>query len=61
MYNSILALVFRVFKERGEKEATRKKRSLLASLDFESKIAMHWPFLRAFRTTFKVCSSKLCV
>jgi len=44
MYNSLLALVFRVFKERGEKEATRKRRSISASLDFESKIAMHRPF-----------------
>jgi hypothetical protein len=61
MYNSLLALVFRVFKERGEKEATRKKRSISASLDFESKIAMHRPFLRACRTKLKVCSSILCV
>jgi hypothetical protein len=41
MYISPLALVLRVLRERGEREAVGKKRLILASLDFKSKITMH--------------------
>jgi hypothetical protein len=41
MYNLPLALVFKVLRERGEKEAVGKKRLVLASLDSKSIIAMH--------------------
>jgi hypothetical protein len=61
MYNSLPALVFKVLKERGEKEVVGKKRLILASLDSKSKIAMHWPFFRASRVALKVCSSILHV
>jgi hypothetical protein len=60
MYNSLLVLVLKVFKERGEKEVG-KKMLVLTSLDFEFRIAMHWPFLRASRVALKVCSSILRV
>jgi len=59
MYNSPHALVLKVLREKGERKATRKKRLVLASLDFKSKITVHWLFLRASRATFKACSSIL--
>jgi len=55
MYNSLLALILKVLKERGEKEVVGKKRSVSASLDSKSRIAMHWPFLKASR----VCTQSL--
>jgi hypothetical protein len=61
MYSSFLVLILKVLKERGEKRILGKKRLVLASLDFESKIAMHWPFLRASRVALQVCFSILCV
>ncbi len=61
MYNSPLALVLWVLRERGKIKVATKKRSILTSLDSKSKIAMHWPFLMAFRATLKACSSILCV
>jgi len=59
MYNSPNALVLKVFKERGEKKVVGKKRSVLASLDSESRIAMHFLFLEVSRTTLKACSPYL--
>jgi hypothetical protein len=61
MYNSLLALVLKVLKERGEKEVVKKKRSISASLDSKSTIAMLWPFPKAFKVALKVCSSILHV
>jgi hypothetical protein len=60
MYSSLLVLVLKVLKERREKEVG-KKRLILTSLDFEFRIAMHWPFLVASRVALKVCSSILHV
>jgi hypothetical protein len=61
MYNSLPALVFRVIKERGEREAIGKKRLVLASLDSKSRIAMHWTFFKASKDALKACSSILLV
>jgi len=61
MYSSPRALVLEVLRERGERKATMKKRLVLASLDFESKITVHWLFLRASRATLRACSSILLV
>jgi len=49
----------RVFRERGEKKVVGKKRLVSTSLDSKSRVAMHWPFLKAFRATLKACSSIL--
>jgi hypothetical protein len=54
MYNSPPTSVLKVFKERGEREVVGKKRSILASLDFESKIAMHFPFFKVSRLHSKL-------
>jgi hypothetical protein len=59
MYNSPLALVLRVLKERGERKVVGKKRLVLASLDYESRIAMHLLFLKVSKATLKACSSLL--
>ncbi len=45
MYNSLLTSILKVLKEKGEKDGVGKQKSVLASLDFESRIAMHFPFL----------------
>jgi hypothetical protein len=60
MYSSPLVLILRVFKKRGEREVVGKKRLVLASLDFEFRIAMHLPFLKVLRAC-KACSSILLV
>jgi hypothetical protein len=60
MYNSLIVLVLKVLKEKGEKEVG-KKRLVLTSLDSEFGIAMHWPFLKASRVALKVWSSIFCV
>jgi hypothetical protein len=41
MYNSPPIVVLKVLKEKGEREAARKKRLVSASLDSKSRIAMH--------------------
>ncbi len=47
------------FQNKRKENVVGKKMSVLASLDFESRIAMHQPFLRAFKNTLKACSSIL--
>jgi hypothetical protein len=61
MYNSPLTLVLKVFKEIGKREVVGKKRSILTSLDFESRIAMHLLFLKILKIALKACSSILLV
>jgi len=41
MYNSPLALVVKVFGERGEREVIGNKSLVLTLLDSKSRIAMH--------------------
>jgi len=41
MYSSALALVLKVFRERGEREVDGKKRLVSTSLDSKSRITMH--------------------
>jgi hypothetical protein len=59
MYNSPLVSVLKVFRERGKKKVVGKKRLVSTFLDFESRIAMHWPFLKACKVALKACSSVL--
>jgi hypothetical protein len=53
MYISIHVVVLRLIKKRGKKKIARKKRSVSASLDSESRIAMHWSFFMGSRATLK--------
>jgi hypothetical protein len=41
MYISLHVVVLRLLRKRGKRKASRKKRSILVSLDFEFRIAMH--------------------
>jgi len=61
MYNSLLALILKIFKEIGKKKVVEKKRSISASLDYESKIAMHLLFLKVSKVALKAYSSILLV
>jgi len=61
MYNSPLVLIFKVFKEIREREVGGKKRSILASLDSESRIVMHLLFPKVSKVALKACSSILLV
>ncbi len=59
MYNSPLVSVLKVFRERGKKKVVGKKRLVSTFLDSEFRIAMHSPFLIAFKVALKACSSIL--
>jgi hypothetical protein len=59
MYYSPLASVLQIFRKRGKRKVIGKKRSVMAFLDFESRIAMHWPFFKAFKVALKAWSSIL--
>ncbi len=60
MYISLHDAILWLLRKRGKRKVARKKRSILTSLDFESRIAMHLPFLMA-KATLKAWSSILCV
>jgi hypothetical protein len=49
------------FSKKDERKVVGKKMSISTSLDFESKIAMHSPFLKASKAALKVCFSILLV
>jgi hypothetical protein len=49
------------FSNKKEREIVEKKRSVLASLDSESRIAMHLFFLKVSRVALKAYSSILLV
>jgi hypothetical protein len=41
MYNSLLALILKVFKERGKRKVVGKKRYVSTFLNYEFRITMH--------------------
>jgi len=61
MYISLHAAILKLLRKIGKREATRNKMSVSVSLDFESRITVHWLFLMAFRATLKAWSSILHV